>query len=73
MSGGVVLLGLIVAAAFGIYLWKYGVFDRARPPGWYADPAGRHRLRYWDGGTWSQWVSDTGDVALDPDGIHDTE
>jgi hypothetical protein len=26
--------------------------------GWFADPSGRHRLRYWDGQQWSRWVVD---------------
>lgn len=30
------------------------------PPGWYGDPAGRHRYRYWDGTTWTAEVSDGG-------------
>ncbi|MGI8756323.1 MAG: DUF2510 domain-containing protein [Acidimicrobiales bacterium] len=35
------------------------------PPGWAPDPAGRHELRYWDGGTWSDHVSDRGVQAID--------
>lgn len=31
-------------------------------PGWYADPAGRHQLRWWDGGRWTDGVA-TGGVA----------
>jgi uncharacterized membrane protein YhaH (DUF805 family) len=31
----------------------------ARPPaGWYADPGGAARLRYWDGAAWTEHVSD---------------
>jgi hypothetical protein len=26
--------------------------------GWFADPSGAHRLRYWDGSTWTSWVAD---------------
>jgi hypothetical protein len=26
--------------------------------GWFADPSRRHRVRYWDGDRWSQWVAD---------------
>ena len=28
------------------------------PAGWQTDPTGEHRLRYWDGATWSDNVSD---------------
>ncbi len=30
------------------------------PSGWYADPAGRHELRYWLQGRWTEQVSDAG-------------
>jgi hypothetical protein len=30
------------------------------PSGWYPDPAGRHELRYWHDGRWSEQVSDGG-------------
>ncbi|WP_370248489.1 DUF2510 domain-containing protein [Nocardioides sp.] len=33
---------------------------------WHPDPFHRHELRYWDGTTWSDHVSDRGVVALDP-------
>ncbi|MEN6429681.1 MAG: DUF805 domain-containing protein [Coriobacteriales bacterium] len=36
------------------------------PAGWYADPAGRHQLRYWDGARWTSSVSDGGAVSQDP-------
>jgi len=35
-------------------------------PGWYPDPARAHELRYFDGGTWSEHVSDHGVAAVDP-------
>lgn len=35
-------------------------------PKWRADPTGRHELRYWDGATWSDHVSDQGVQAVDP-------
>ncbi|MFM2070037.1 MAG: hypothetical protein RLZZ623_300 [Actinomycetota bacterium] len=38
----------------------------AVPAGWYADPAGRFELRYWDGGTWSEHVSRAGQQFTDP-------
>jgi hypothetical protein len=34
-------------------------------PGWYPDAAGRHELRYWDGGAWTDNVSDKGIAAKD--------
>ncbi len=34
--------------------------------GWMADPAGTHELRYWDGGRWTDHVSDLGVAAVDP-------
>ena len=38
------------------------------PAGWYADPAGRHERRYWDGTGWTAGVSDGGVAATDPPG-----
>ena len=32
----------------------------ASTPGWYADPSGRHEVRYWDGAGWTYEVSDQG-------------
>ncbi len=36
------------------------------PAGWYADPAGRHEYRYWDGTGWTPGVADRGITATDP-------
>ncbi len=36
------------------------------PAGWYADPAGRHEYRYWDGTYWTAGVADGGITATDP-------
>jgi uncharacterized protein (AIM24 family) len=33
---------------------------------WHPDPTGRHELRYWDGSTWTEHVSDRGNVGSDP-------
>lgn len=33
---------------------------------WLPDPARRHELRYWDGGTWTGHVSDQGTAGQDP-------
>ena len=38
----------------------------ASAPGWQPDPTGRHEYRYWDGGTWTDDVSDAGLTSLDP-------
>jgi putative membrane protein len=35
-------------------------------PGWFADPAGRHETRYWDGNGWTEHVTDHGVMAVDP-------
>jgi len=36
------------------------------PAGWYADPAGRHEYRYWDGTYWTAGVADGGVTSADP-------
>ena len=36
------------------------------PAGWHPDPYGRHELRYWDGGQWTEHVSSHGRQAVDP-------
>lgn len=36
------------------------------PSGWYADPAGRFELRYWDGSVWTEHVSRGGQQFTDP-------
>lgn len=38
----------------------------AVPAGWYADPAGRFELRYWDGSQWTEHVSRAGQQYTDP-------
>ncbi len=38
----------------------------AVPAGWYADPAGRYELRYWDGSAWTEHVSRQGQQYTDP-------
>jgi hypothetical protein len=35
-------------------------------PGWHPDPFARHEYRYWDGGAWTDQVSDRGAVSSDP-------
>jgi hypothetical protein len=36
------------------------------PAGWHPDPMGRHQLRYWDGASWTDHVSDAGVTSTDP-------
>jgi Protein of unknown function (DUF2510) len=36
------------------------------PPGWNADPTGRHQHRWWDGQRWTSAVADQGVTADDP-------
>jgi putative membrane protein len=36
------------------------------PGGWFADPSGRHQLRYFDGTIWTVHVSDDGVTGVDP-------
>jgi uncharacterized protein YxjI len=36
------------------------------PASWYPDPLGRHELRYWDGGQWTEHVSSHGRQSVDP-------
>lgn len=46
-------------------------FDRAegfkaRAPGFFDDPMGRHELRYWDGHSWTEYVKEHGERFTDP-------
>jgi uncharacterized membrane protein YhaH (DUF805 family) len=36
------------------------------PAGWYADPTGKHQMRYWDSQAWTANVSDNGATSTDP-------
>jgi len=38
----------------------------APTPGWHPDPTGRHEYRYWEGGAWTDDVSDGGATSVDP-------
>ena len=35
-------------------------------PGWYADPFGRHEVRYYDGSGWTEHVASHGRQSTDP-------
>lgn len=36
------------------------------PADWYADPSGRHQLRYWNGAGWTDHTADNGIQTIDP-------
>jgi hypothetical protein len=36
------------------------------PAGWYTDPTGRHQVRYWNQGRWTDQVSNEGATTTDP-------
>jgi len=38
---------------------------RGAPASWLPDPAGRHQLRYWNGTTWTEHVSNNGQTTTD--------
>ncbi len=38
------------------------------PQEWLPDPSGRHELRWWDGGAWTEHVSDGGVAGTDEPG-----
>ena len=38
-------------------------------PGWYPDPLARFEHRYWDGQIWTEWVSTTGQLAIDTEPV----
>jgi hypothetical protein len=44
--------------------------DYSRPDvpadGWYIDPSGDHKLRYWDGANWTGYIADDGAAVLNP-------
>jgi hypothetical protein len=43
------------------------VAEPSAPPfGWYPDPSAAHELRYWDGLSWTEHVSDGGTQSTDP-------
>lgn len=57
VAGGAGAAGLVPRAAWTPPLG---------PVGWFADPAGRHDARYFDGWVWTEHVSDGGRLANDP-------
>ena len=47
---------------------RFILMSDVTPPqaGWYADPANRYELRYWDGSAWTEHVSRAGQQYTDP-------
>lgn len=43
------------------------------PQGWHPDPSGRHRLRWWDGETWTAYAGDGVAVQWDPSPVEEPE
>ena len=55
------------ASGFGGTASGFGAAPPASTPsGWFADPLGRHEMRYWDGRVWTGHVSDAGVASVDP-------
>ena len=58
------LFGPLLAIA--LVLGGFRSRQRQSPPaGWLVDPSGRHALRYWDGSSWTDDVSDAGIQSVD--------
>ncbi len=69
---------IISALQFGLVDWGRNgknintLFDHiaraaTHPAGaWHPDPVGRHESRWWDGGRWTEHVSDAGRIGVDP-------
>jgi hypothetical protein len=57
IAGLVVLVGLVLLIVFAVRnnrIPRYATLAPAiTPPGWYSDPAGQARLRWWDGNRWT--------------------
>ena len=62
---------LVIAVVIALFVRSQSKDPKplARPQvaaGWLSDPSGRHQLRYWDGSSWSSFVSDDGAQGVDP-------
>jgi len=58
-----VLSILIVIAGIYCLITASLADNRASRIGWRPDPTGEHEFRYHDGGDWTAWVSDNGQVS----------
>ncbi len=43
--------------------------DNPPPEGWYPDPFGRYRKRFWDGARWTSRVTNGTSVGIDQPGL----
>jgi uncharacterized protein YxjI len=50
----------------GPYSGQQGQPQPTGPAGWFADPLGRHQMRYFDGTQWTEHVSSNGRTMVDP-------
>ena len=50
----------------GPYPGQQGQPQQTGPAGWFADPLGRHQMRYFDGTQWTEHVSSNGRTMIDP-------
>ena len=77
IAGSFIAIGWIVALIYVLAIARRRVAAIHPPPaasrsipapaaGWYADPAGHHEHRYWDGSNWTAAVSDEGVASTEP-------
>ncbi|HMK12783.1 MAG TPA: DUF2510 domain-containing protein [Acidimicrobiales bacterium] len=59
---GVIIIAVIPKKKEGVFV---GAPANPAAPGWFNDPHRRHELRYWNGISWTQYVSDNGIQGVD--------
>jgi hypothetical protein len=59
-GGWIGLVGSLVIAAAGVVLLRAtsAAAESPAPAGWYADPSGQDRLRYWSGSFWTEHTAE---------------